>query len=163
MIKHLQLPGCAYFITTRLTDKLSIFTDEQCCKILLNDLYFYRKELEYLIYGYVIMPDHFHWIVHPSAKADIPSIMNKVKGHSSFEINKYLSRTGQLWQKSYHDHIIRNGLDFEEKINYIHKNPYKAGLVEDLKNYKYSSFQNYHLGDESLIKIDIPNYSINSR
>ena len=120
MPKHIKLPGYAYFLTTRLCGRLSVFEDEQCCFLLLKDLDFYRKELDYQIYGYVVMPDHFHWIIH----------------------------------------IIRNGKDFEEKANYIHKNPVRAKLVDNLKEYKFSSYINYYLGDESLIKIDLPMYSI---
>jgi len=160
MPKHLKLPGYAYFITTRLAEHLDIFKNEQCCLLLIKDMIFYRQELRYQLYGYVIMPDHFHWIIQPSPKADISIIMNKVKGHSSFVINKHLGRTGKLWQKDYHDHVIRNGKDFEEKINYIHKNPFKAGLVDDLEKYMFSSCRNYYFGDNSLLEIDIPAYGL---
>jgi REP element-mobilizing transposase RayT len=160
MPKHIKLPGYAYFITTRLAGDLTVFNDEYCCSLLLKDLDFYRRELHYQLYGYVIMFDHFHWIIQPTLKADISVVMNKIKGHASFSINKYLGRTGKLWQKGYHDHIIRNGKDFEEKINYIHKNPIRAGLAAKMADYKFSSYRNYYLGDDSLIKIDIPIYSI---
>jgi len=158
--KHIKLPGYAYFLTTRLFGNLSIFSDEQCCLLLIKDLDFYREKLDYQIYGYVIMPDHFHWIIHPSGKADISVIMNKIKGHSSFVINKYLKRSGKLWQKGYHDHVIRNGKDFEEKVKYIHKNPIRAELADKIGDYKFSSYRNYYLGDNSLIKVDVPMYSM---
>jgi len=160
MPKHIEMPGYAYFITTRLANNLSVFNDESCCRLLLTDLDFYRKELNYLIYGYVIMPDHFHWIIHPSEKADVSTIMNKIKGHSSFVINRQIKHRGKLWQKGYHDHVIRNGKDFEEKVNYIHNNPVRAELTEKMADHKFSSYRNYYLGDESLIKVDIPIYSV---
>lgn len=160
MIKTIKIKGYAYFITTRLDGNLSTFYDGKCCQILLNDLDYYLNELGYLIYGYVIMPDHFHWIVHPIKKVDISIIMNKIKGHSSFEINKHLGRNGKLWQRQYYDHVIRNGRDFEEKINYMHRNPVRARLVENLADYMYSSYRNYYLGENSLIKIDIPKYGM---
>lgn len=106
------------------------------------------------------MPDHFHWIIHPPEKAEIALIMNKIKGHSSFVINKQLGRNGKLWQKGYHDHVIRNGKNFEEKVNYIHGNPIRAGLADKMEGYKFSSYKNYYLDDNTLIKIDPPNYSV---
>jgi len=163
MPKHIKLPGYAYFLTTRLAENLEVFKDEQCCLLLIKDMAYYRQELQYQLYGYVIMPDHFHWIIQPSIKDDISIIMNKIKGHSSFAINKHLGRKGQLWQKDYYDHVIRNGKDFEEKIKYIHKNPYNAGLVDTLEKYPYSSYRNYYLGDNSLLKIDIPLYSLRGK
>jgi len=57
--------------------------------LLLKDLDFYRKELDYQIYAYVIMPDHFHWIVHPSKKADISIIMNSLNPELSIIITSY--------------------------------------------------------------------------
>ena len=41
-----------------------------------------------------------------------------------------------------------------EKLNYIHLNPLRAGLVENPQDYPYSSFRNYVLDDESLIQVD---------
>ena len=160
MPKHIKLPDYAYFITARLAHGLSVFKEEHCCSLLLQDINFYRLEFHYQLYGYVIMPDHLHLIIQPSLMADISTVMNKIKGHSSFTINKHLGRIGKLWQKGYYDHIIRNGKDFEEKINYIHKNPVRAGLSENMQDFKFSSYRNYYLGDKSSIKIDIPIYSM---
>lgn len=156
MPKHIFLKDHAYFITTNVKYNDPIFNDEKCCAFLIRDFNYYRNVLEFQIYGYVIMPNHFHWIIHPGKKATASLIMKKVKGHSSFVINEYLNQSGSLWQEDYHDHVIRNKLDFEEKINYIHKNPVSTGLVSNMENYKYSSYRNYFLGDESIIHIDRP-------
>jgi putative transposase len=40
------------------------------------------------------------------------------------------------WQKSYHDHYIRNKKDFDEHLRYIYENPIKH-KIPDAKNYKY--------------------------
>lgn len=117
---------------------------------------FYRGKLHYQLYGYVIMPDHFHFIIHPDSEVDLANIMNKIKGHSSFVLNKQLGRAGNLWQKGYYEHVIRNDKDFKEKVTYIHKNPVRAGLVPKMEDYRFSSYRNYYLGDDRLIKIDYP-------
>ncbi len=154
--KHVFQKGFAYFITTNTKDNIPIFETSHCCALRSDDFVSYRKDLEFLIYGYVIMPTHFHWIIHPSDKADVPLIMKKVKGHSSFKINKLLGRKGNLWQENYYDHGIRNRRDFEEKIKYIHKNPVEDNLVFRMKDYRYSSYRNYYLDDHDIIRIDIP-------
>ena len=156
--KHILAKGYAYFITTNVKNNIPIFKDDSCCQLLINDLDYYRKELEFILYGYVIMPTHLHLIIHPSEKTSIALVMKKIKGHSSYPINKYLNQKGSLWQEDYFEHIIRNKLDFKEKVDYIHKNPVKAGLVENMKEYKYSSYRNYYFGDESIIRIDFPRY-----
>jgi len=158
-INRIILHDYPYFLTTRTQSGLDVFKNKECCRLLIKDIAYYRKELEFLIYAYVIMPNHFHWIIHPSDKANISFIMNKVKGHSSFVINKYLDRKGKLWQARFHDHVIRNGPDLREKINYIHKNPVTADLVEVPEDYKYSSCRNYYLHDDSILVIDVPDLS----
>lgn len=42
------------------------------------------------------------------------------------------------WQKSYHDHIIRNERDFQRHLNYIAQNPIKHGLTDDETKYPWS-------------------------
>ncbi|MBN1779168.1 MAG: transposase [Candidatus Buchananbacteria bacterium] len=59
-----------------------------------------------------------------------------------------------IWQKSFYDHAIRNHQDFLEKLNYIHKNPLKHNIANDLNQYQYSSYQNYYLSNNNLTKID---------
>ncbi|MBU0671595.1 MAG: transposase [Candidatus Margulisbacteria bacterium] len=159
-MKHINLKHRTYFITTNTEHKTKIFTAEKTCHLLLFFMDYYRKQFEYLIYGYVIMPDHFHWLIHLGDKADPPLIMGRLKGRTSYEINQSLNRKGKLWQDNYYDHVIRNGLDFKEKINYIHKNPYQNGLVKKIEDYKYSSYRNYYLGDDSVFKFDYPNFDV---
>ncbi|MFA6391497.1 MAG: transposase [Patescibacteria group bacterium] len=85
---------------------------------------------------------------------NISQIMKAIKGRSARIINEILGKNGQLWQHSFYEHGIRNEQDFIEKLNYIHFNPVRAGLVEDQSDFKYSSYQNYHLDDDLIIKID---------
>ena len=59
-----------------------------------------------------------------------------------------------IWQKSFYDHAIRNQQDFLEKLNYIHKNPLKHAIAKNPDQYHYSSYQNYYLQNNKLIKID---------
>ena len=53
------------------------------------------------------------------------------------------------------DEVIRSEKWFFQKLNYIHNNPVKAGLVEMPEDWSYSSGRNYINGDHSVIKIDI--------
>ena len=42
-----------------------------------------------------------------------------------------------------------------QKINYIHNNPLRAGLVDSARDYRWSSFRNfYHLDSEELLYVD---------
>ena len=81
---------------------------------------------------YVIMPNHIHLIlvIHPNDTAGgrsgtaptVSTILPQTKGRAS-------RRAGfSLWQKSFHDHVIRERADYEEIWQYIHNNPLKWKL-----------------------------------
>jgi REP element-mobilizing transposase RayT len=86
------------------------------------------------------MPDHVHIIATPLEAVpgewySLPQIMRRVKGRSSYEINKLRGRRGHLWQDESYDRIIRRSRDFDEKYNYILSNAGVAGLVGPLEEY----------------------------
>ena len=56
--------------------------------------------------------------------------------------------------KRFDDEVIRNEKMFWVKLNYIHLNPLKAGLITKPEKYKYSSARNYVNNDHSIIEID---------
>ena len=60
----------------------------------------------------------------------------------------------KVWASRFDDEVIRSEKWFSQKLNYIHQNPVKAGLVEKAEDWPYSSAKNYLLGDNSLIEID---------
>jgi REP element-mobilizing transposase RayT len=69
----------------------------------------------------------------------LSKIMQYIKGGSAREINLHLNNTGNsVWAKDSYDHFIRNDKEFKNVINYILKNPVKAGFVESTDDWKYS-------------------------
>jgi len=62
--------------------------------------------------------------------------------------------TNKVWQDSYWDKNIYTENFLRQKLNYIHRNPLRAGLADKPEDYPYSSYRNYVLGQEWLIEID---------
>ena len=91
------------------------------------------------------MPDHIHFIL-VSSDNDLSGIIHDIKGyfaHNLFKRKLYQSHN-PVWQKSFYDHVIRNEKDLVEKLNYIHSNPLRAGLIGEIVEYKHSSFKYYY-------------------
>ena len=65
---------------------------------------------------YIIMPNHIHLIIKLQEKMDIPRIIKQYK----MSVSKDLGYS--IWQKSYHDHIIRNEKEYYMIKNYIQCN-----------------------------------------
>lgn len=69
---------------------------------------------------YVIMPNHVHMIIVLSdANASVPTIINQLKRRVTKQIGH------SIFQRSYHDHIIRSQEDYDNIWNYIEDNPRK--------------------------------------
>ena len=81
------------------------------------------------IENYVIMPNHIHIIFSllmetggASPSPTIPNVVCAFKSQCVRESRK-LGYEGKLWQRSFHDHVIRNKKDYEEISRYIYENP----------------------------------------
>ena len=83
---------------------------------------------------YVVMPNHFHAIITIS-RADMESaptlseIIQSFKRYSTVEYTKIVKDgklppfDKQIWQRSFHDHVIRDKNDYDKIAKYIHENP----------------------------------------
>ncbi|WP_166372421.1 transposase [Psychromonas sp. SA13A] len=82
----------------------------------------------YQLIAVSIMPNHVHIMFEQLAP--LAQIMQNVKGGSSLLINRYLDKSGVLWDKSYYDKIVRTEVQFKITYEYIKNNAYKAELAD---------------------------------
>ena len=74
---------------------------------------------------FVVMPNHVHLIlVLEESDTNLNQIIAQYKSGVSREIHKIDPDTS-VWQRSYHDHVIRNQASYEKIWNYIDGNPLK--------------------------------------
>ena len=90
---------------------------------------------------YVIMPDHVHMLIsvkdierraiHESPLQQRRSTVSKIVGYFKMNVSKRTQENEygeKLWQRGYHDHIVRNKRDYEKIWNYIDTNELKWEL-----------------------------------
>jgi putative transposase len=168
-MKRYNISGQVHFVTTRTYNSSPLFKDDICCKILLGVINRLRNELKFNLIGFVINYNHIHlllklWVGSNSSEPEanefastlenISYIVRRIKGASAREINKYLKRRGNIWQKGFYDFNIYSEKKLIEKLNYIHNNPVKHGLTINLEDWKYSSWCNYYQDDNPTVIID---------
>ena len=90
----------------------------------------------------IVMPNHFHGIIRIQSelydnqiisnghnlierrKMLLPKVIGKFKMITAKQINQILNRKGApVWQRNYHDHIIRDDREYYNILEYIEKNP----------------------------------------
>jgi len=163
-----------FFVTTTVVNFAAVFREDRYCEILVRNIKHYQQRYRFRILAYVIMPSHFHWVVHTDPKiGTISDIMRDIKKYSAWDIMSELESAGQsnlirmfeaeagditdqrrkFWMRRFDDRIIRSTRMLRTVIEYIHRNPVKAGLVDGVTDYKYSSARNYLLNDHSMLEV----------
>lgn len=158
-IKRFYVENAAYFLTTATNDRIEIFSDPKSCKILLVTIEYFKLTLDYKLYGFCIMPDHLHLVIHPFGRYNFSYIMKMIKGSFSRKLNKINAKNGKIWQKGFYDNCITDSLQLIRKLEYMHNNPVKAGLVTSPEEYLCSSYNHYIKTDypaNPIIEIDKP-------
>ena len=102
-------PGQIYHITSTTSHREPIFTDLYLGRCFVRALMEENYSAETL--AYVLMPDHFHWLMQLQEKADLGISVGRVKSVSAHMINKYSGWKGQVWQSGFYDHAIRKEED----------------------------------------------------
>ena len=156
--------GHAYFVTFVAVGWIDLFTREVYNKMILNNLIFGQKNKGLEIYAYVIMPSHIHLVLRRKEGGLLSSWIRDFKSFTAKEIlkivknNKKESRKDWLlhlfkyhakfqkqnaehmvWQKTNHPTELSWDSIFDQKVEYVHNNPVKAGIVCEPHHYKYSS------------------------
>ncbi len=104
------------------------FEDEAIAKCMELDILGSCEKDKWNVDRYCIMPNHIHLLVWPTegAKLLLKDFMKRLKGRSSFSINKLLSRKGRFWQVDWFDRWVRSEAELQRVRRYISENPKKA-------------------------------------
>jgi type I restriction enzyme R subunit len=105
------------------------FREPKCREILASVLHRMDGVL-YLLDDYVLMPNHAHVLVLPTAEATLSSIVAAWKKHSARRVNEARGEQGKLWQAESFDHIVRGTQQLQQYRRYISENPTNAGLQQ---------------------------------
>ncbi len=93
-LPKINQPGHIHFATTKTFEKNPFFLDCNCCDILLENIDSYRNELDYKIFGYVIMPDHLHILIWFDIKEEQDEPASTHIGVGSSQNESTASRVG---------------------------------------------------------------------
>ena len=92
------------------------------------------------------MPDHFHALIMPKKGFTISSVMQKIKSLFAYKLRR-LGVKGTIWQQSFYDFGIYSEEKCRQKLDYIHANPVRKGIVDDPIHYRFSSMNFSHRMD----------------
>lgn len=97
----------------------------------LRDRLHHRDGEHYELTCWAIMPNHCHLVIRPFSGHRLETIVGAVKGVSSRNLNASLGTAGQLWEEECYDRIVRDEEHLWRVVQYIGRNPMKAGLAHE--------------------------------
>ena len=89
---------------------------------------------------YCLIPNHYHLLVLVKENGALEEAMQRISTGYTRAINKAYNRTGHLFQGRFKNKMIPNNEYLIHLSRYIHRNPLRAGLVDKLEDWKYSSY-----------------------
>lgn len=86
---------------------------------------------------YVLMPDHVHLFASLPRHLRLEHYVRLLKQHLNEPLRLGSTTTDRLWQPGFFDHLIRANESYEQKWEYVLRNPVRAGLVERWQDWPY--------------------------
>ncbi|HVW16306.1 MAG TPA: transposase [Mucilaginibacter sp.] len=173
-----------HFITFSVIEWIDVFNRECYKEILTDSIKFSIANKGLTVHAWVIMPNHVHMIVSAKPEHELMGIIRDIKKFTSRMIIKAIednvqesrkhwmlwlfksagsknsnNNEYQFWQQDNHPIELTTDGMIGQRLNYLHENPVKAGLVWEPADYKYSSAIDYYKQESGLIEIELLIYT----
>ena len=141
-LRRLVVSDRWFFITCRLLPRRRLLSPSEFA-VLAEVIRERRAEHKFLLTAWVFLPDHWHAIFYPPHPLTISRVMEAIKDGATKRINRSRREAGTLWQPRFFDRALRTVREYNEKVQYIHLNPVKPGLVSREEDWPWSSVHDY--------------------
>ncbi len=167
-----------YFITFAVVEWVDVFTRKEYANIIIESLRYCIQHKGLKLHAWCIMSNHVHLIISSetnnlsdilrdfkkfTSKAIIEAIQNskeesrknwmlwifKKAGERNSRNNDY-----QFWRQDHHPVQLETTTFSLDKLNYLHSNPVKAGVVEKAEDYLLSSAKDYYFGTTGALPLE---------
>ena len=158
-LKRYEHANDARYLTCSCYQRMALFSNDAIKDRFVHQLNIAQIELEFHLYAWVLMPEHFHLLIRPSSpEQTVETILRRIKaGFAQRVIQRWQELNAPIlpkitdakdkacfWQPGGgYDRNIHSEAEFLEKITYIHRNPAKRGLANKPAEWAWSSARAY--------------------
>jgi putative transposase len=158
--KRYQGAQVCQHIFDRGINKMRIFHDEKDYAAFIHRAFDFAEEYEIALHAWVMMSNHFHFLLTPKHPRTISIFMQKLKGSYTQHYNKKYNRSGTLWEQRFRQLLADGQRYILELYRYIELNPVRAGMVKGPRQYHWSSFHTNAWGLHSYGLVEHPLYTL---
>jgi putative transposase len=170
-LKRIYGFGHLHFITFSCYRRLPLLGTVRARNTFVRVLGEVRTRHGFKLVGYVVMPEHVHLLISEPLRGTPSTVLRILKQRVSrrmraaggrrapaaqrrFRFDADEGRLREFWQRRFYDFNVWSQKKKVEKLHYMHMNPVKRGLVENPKDWPWSSYAFYQGKGEILIPID---------
>lgn len=166
-----------HFITFAVVEWVDALSRQQYKDIIIESLRHCQQAKGLILYAYVIMNNHIHLIVSANEEFNLSDILRDMKKFTSKALIQQISgnmqesrrkwmlwlfksagmrnsnnKNFQFWQQDNRPIELSSNAMIDQRLDYIHQNPVKEGIVYQPEHYVYSSAIDY-LGGKGLLEV----------
>jgi len=167
-----------HFVTFTVVGWIDVFSREKYKELFVESLKYCQQNKGFVLHAWIIMTNHVHLIISSDTNK-LEHIVRDLKKYTSKQIIKsiqendsesrkdwmlnifsYVGRNNnnnkeyQFWKQDYHPIELDNPEKLRQRLDYLHENPVRSGLVWEPWYYKYSSALDYYTNENGLLKIE---------
>ena len=138
-VHRLDKPG-AYIVTAGTYHKQHFFSDGPRLRMLHRALLTIAQQHGARLEAWAVFPNHYHFVAIPNGKPDsLRALIKELHSRTAIVLNRYDRDPGRrVWHNYWDTHLTRERSYFA-RLNYVHQNPVKHGLVTVACDYPYGS------------------------
>lgn len=131
-----------YHIILRGINKQIIFEEDEDKRRFLDTLGRFKNQCKFKLYGYCLMDNHIHLLVK-EVEETISVFIKRICSSYVYWYNMKYDRCGHLFQDRFKSEVVETRSYFFTVLRYIHQNPLKAGIADNVLDSKWTSIGEY--------------------
>jgi REP element-mobilizing transposase RayT len=139
---RIEYEGAYYHLLSRGNERRNIFLCDEDRTLFLDTIGECGERFEIDIFSYVLMSNHYHLLLR-THRANLSKAIQWFSGTYTRRFNNRHGRSGHLFQGRFKSILVQNDAYVLQLSCYIHRNPLRAGLVQRLADYPWSSYRAY--------------------
>ena len=138
--------GLVYHAINRGNNRADVFADDADYLAFLQSLAATKERYPFRLFGYCLMTNHFHLLLRPGSGQSISRILQSLTVTHTWRYHKRHRTSGHVWQGRFKSPVIQDDMHMLVVLRYIEANPLRAYIVQNLAEYRWSSFGHHGMG-----------------
>ena len=171
--RRINTPGHAHYLTFSCFQRRPFLTRDRTRGWFIDAVIAARNKHAFDIFAWVVMPEHAHLLIRPTREVySISAILKSIKLPVALRAIAFLDATNpagkhlladrqpngtvayRFWQRGGgYDRNLISAMEIWEKIDYIHRNPLRQGLVARATDWVWSSAREYATGEHGMLPL----------